>query len=188
MRVALAAISVMMVAAVLFPIPARAQGTQNPPPPPPPAAGESSSKHPLDGMTPPPPPEPTPAPAAATKDAATKDSAAKDTDKNSVPLPSFNPLVAEKDVEVGTYYMKRGDVDAALDRFHEATLSYPTYALPWELMGEAYEKKDEWDDAIKSYQKYLKIYPHAPTRKKVEERISQLQKKLQEETKKTAVK
>ena len=190
MRVGLGAMAAMMVATALFPMAARAQGTQNPPPPPPPNSGESSSRHPLDGVTPPlpPPPDPTTAATAATKETVTKDATAKDADKNAAPLPSFNPLVAEKDVEVGTYYMKRGDVDAALDRFHEATLTYPTYALPWELMGEAYEKKGEWDDAIKSYQKYLKIYPRAPTRKKIEERITQLRKKLQQETQRTAAK
>ncbi len=83
--------------------------------------------------------------------------------------------------------MKRGDVDAAIDRFREATVTYPTYALPWQLMGEAYEKKGSFKDAINSYQKYLRVYPHAPTRKKLEERIAQLQsKERQLESQKTA--
>jgi tetratricopeptide (TPR) repeat protein len=124
----------------------------------------------------PPPPPPSPA------------TAAKEADLNLAPLPAFNPLVAEKDVEVGTYYMRRGDVDAAIDRFREATVSYPTYALPWQLLGQAYEKKDQLDEAVKAYQKYLRVYPHAPTRKKLEEHITELQSKLRLETKKTAAK
>jgi tetratricopeptide (TPR) repeat protein len=191
-RLVIAAISIlaMIAAAALMPTmfvagaQAQTQGAQNPPPPttsapakaaPPLGDGESSSKTAQDmiGTTPPPPPP---------------DPKAKEPEKEPAPLPAFNPLVATKDVEVGTYYMKRGDVDAAIDRFLEATVSYPTYALPWEMLGEAYEKKGEVGDAIKSYQRYLTIYPHAPTRKKLEEHITQLQSKLQKDSQKTAAK
>jgi tetratricopeptide (TPR) repeat protein len=176
------AIAAMIPAAGLIPTAARAQGTQNPPPPtaPPVSAGESSSKRPIDPSVPPPPPD-DPAPAA--KDAGgLKDK----TDKDQAPLPAFNPVAAQKDIEVGTYYMKTGDLDAAIDRFHDATIAYPTYAQPWLLMGEAYEKKGDPAEAVKSYEKYLRLYPHAPTRKKLEERIAQLQTKLQHEPQKTA--
>jgi tetratricopeptide (TPR) repeat protein len=180
-------IGAIFVAGAFCPIATRAQGNQNPPPPTqPPAssssgnsAGESSSNKfpviPLDSSSGPPPPPPSAR-------------AAKEPEKEPAPLPAFNPLVAEKDVEVGTYYMKRGDVDAAIDRFTEATVAYPTYALPWQLMGEAYEKKGELDAAVKAYEKYLRIYPHAPTRKKLEEHITQLQSKLQHDSQKTAAK
>jgi tetratricopeptide (TPR) repeat protein len=179
------AIAAIFAAGAICPIVAHAQGNQNPPPTQPPAssssgnsAGESSSNKfpviPLDSSSGPPPPPSAPA--------------AKEPEKEPAPLPAFNPLVAEKDVEVGTYYMKRGDVDAAIDRFTEATVAYPTYALPWQLMGEAYEKKGELDAAVKAYEKYLRIYPHAPTRKKLEEHITQLQSKLQHDSQKTAAK
>jgi len=100
--------------------------------------------------------------------------------------PSFNPLVAQKDVDVGTFYLKRGDVDAAIDRYTEATRTYPTYAQPWLLLGQAYEKKGDLDSTIKAYQKYLQLYPHAPTRAKLESHIAELQTKLQRETQKPA--
>src|SRR5215471_16105227 len=35
--------------------------------------------------------------------------------------PTWDPLRAEKDIEVGQYYMRKGDVDAAIDRFQDAT-------------------------------------------------------------------
>lgn len=85
-----------------------------------------------------------------------------------------------KDVEVGNFYLKQGKYDAAIDRFKDATVAQPTYALPWELMGEANEKKGDFDESMKAFQKYLKLYPHAPDRKKVEDRIADMQKKLQQ--------
>ena len=66
----------------------------------------------------------------------------KDTAAQSAPdQPSWDPLRAEKDLEVGQYYMRKGDVDAAIDRFQDATLAKPGYAIPFRYLGEAQEKK-----------------------------------------------
>ena len=51
--------------------------------------------------------------------------------------PVFDPLRAEKDIEVGRYYMRKGDLDAAIDRFRDATQARPGYALPFRLLVEA---------------------------------------------------
>ena len=45
--------------------------------------------------------------------------------------PTWNPQRAEKDIEVGQYYMRKGDVDAAIDRFTDATVAKPGYAVPF---------------------------------------------------------
>src|SRR4029077_15247582 len=42
--------------------------------------------------------------------------------KSATDQPTWDPLRAEKDLEVGQYYMKKGDIDAAIDRFQDATL------------------------------------------------------------------
>src|SRR2546423_14501986 len=55
--------------------------------------------------------------------------------------PAFDPLHAEKSIEVGTFYLKKGNYDAAIDRFMDATRFQPTLAKPWRLIGETYEKK-----------------------------------------------
>src|SRR4029077_4125352 len=66
----------------------------------------------------------------------------KDTATQNAPdQPTWDPLRAEKDLEVGQYYMKRGDVDAAIDRFQDATTAKPGYAIPFRFLGEAQEKK-----------------------------------------------
>jgi tetratricopeptide (TPR) repeat protein len=88
--------------------------------------------------------------------------------------PVFDPLHAMKSIEVGTFYMRKGNYDAAIDRFQEAAAYQPTLARPWEMLGEAYEKKHDPAKAVEAYKKYLQIYPGAPDGAKVRQRIAAL--------------
>ena len=72
--------------------------------------------------------------------------------------------------------MRKGDVDAAIDRFEDATLAKPGYAIPFRFLGEAQAKKGLKKQAIKSYQRYLDLYPHAEDRDKIQKRIDRLHK------------
>jgi tetratricopeptide (TPR) repeat protein len=106
----------------------------------------------------------------------------KDTATNSTPdQPAWDPLRAEKDLEVGQYYMRKGDVDAAIDRFEDATLAKPGYAIPFRFLGEAQAKKGLKKQAIKSYQRYLDLYPHAEDRGKIQKRIDRLRKEAEKQ-------
>ncbi len=92
---------------------------------------------------------------------------------------TWDPLRAEKSVEVGEYYMKKGNYDAAIDRFQDAVRYKPGFARPYRLMGEAYEKKGEKAEAVKSYQTYLKLLPSAMDAAKVRKRIEKLRRELE---------
>jgi tetratricopeptide (TPR) repeat protein len=92
--------------------------------------------------------------------------------------PQWDPLRAEKDLEVGKYYMKRGDVDAAIDRFEDATTAKPGFAIPFLYLGEAYEKKGKKKPAVKAYQRYLDLYPHAEDGDKIRKKIEKLNKEI----------
>ena len=145
-------------AAILFFSPARLRA-QDPP--------ESSSK-PADAPNPPPKkPDKKNKPDSATQ--------------NAPDQPTWDPLRAEKDIEVGQYYMRKGDVDAAIDRFQDATTAKPGYAIPFKYLGEAQEKKGLKKQAIKSFSRYLELFPHAEdgekVRKKVEKLRSEVEKK-----------
>jgi len=108
----------------------------------------------------------------------------KDTATQSAPdQPTWDPLRAEKDLEVGQYYMKKGDLDAAIDRFQDATVAKPGYAIPFRFLAEAQEKKGLKKQAIKSYQRYLDLYPHAEDAEKVKKKIDKLWKEVQKEKK-----
>ncbi len=100
---------------------------------------------------------------------------------NPPPEGTFDPYRAEKNVEIGRYYLKKGNYDAAIERFEEATRYKPRFAIPQRLLGEAYEKKGDKAQALQAYQKYLEILPHAADADKVRKRIARLARGLDRE-------
>jgi tetratricopeptide (TPR) repeat protein len=91
--------------------------------------------------------------------------------------PNYNPVQSEKDVEVGLFYMHKGDVDAAIPRFEDAISLRANYAKPRLLLGQAYEKKKDYPTAVKYYKEYLQVFPDAPDAKQVLHTIEKLSKK-----------
>ena len=105
--------------------------------------------------------------------------AQKKPQKNSQPESTFEPFKAEKSVEIGMYYFKKKNYDAAIDRFQDALRYKPGFARPHLLLGKAYERKGEYEDAILHYNAYLEILPNAEDAKEVRKKIASLDKKLQ---------
>jgi tetratricopeptide (TPR) repeat protein len=103
--------------------------------------------------------------------------------QNAPDQPTWDPLRAEKDMEVGQYYLHKGDVDAAIDRFQDATLAKPGYAIPFRFLGEAQERKGLKRDALKSYTRYLDLFPTAEDREKIEKKIAKLRSDLKKSKK-----
>ncbi len=91
--------------------------------------------------------------------------------------PAFDPYHAEKSMEIGTFYFKKGNYDAAIDRFEEATHYEPSLAKPWRLLGEAYEKKHDYGRAVESYKKYLDVFSGAADAAQIKKRIATLEEK-----------
>ena len=125
-----------------------------------------------------PPDTSAPAPAKKT-DKSVKDSGTK----NAPDQPMWDPLRAEKDIEVGEHYMHKGDYDAAIDRFQDAIEAKPGYAIPFRYLGEAQEKKGQKKQAIRSYQRYLDLYPHAEDAAKIKKKLEKLYKEVEKEKK-----
>jgi tetratricopeptide (TPR) repeat protein len=91
--------------------------------------------------------------------------------------PVFDPLHAQRSVDVGTFYLRKGVYDAAIDRFIEAANYQPSLAAPWKLLGEAYEKKHEYAKAADAYNKYLQLLPNAPDATRIQKTVADLQEK-----------
>jgi len=89
--------------------------------------------------------------------------------------PTYDPLRANKSVEIGSFYLKRGNYDAAIERFQDATHYQPKLARSYSLLGEAYERKGDVDNALTAYRKYLDVYRNAPDRDKILKRIEKLE-------------
>lgn len=142
---------------------APARNSAQDPPTPPPNPGDKPAA-----------PADKPTPAKPNKDNATQ---------NAPDQPTWDPLRAEKDMQVGEYYMHKGDVDAAIDRFEDATLAKPGYAIPFRLLGEAQEKKGLKKRAIQSYKRYLDLYPKAEDKDKIQKKIDKLYKDVEKEKK-----
>jgi hypothetical protein len=154
----------------------------------------------------PPPPPPAETPAAPTATPPTADTAPSATsqpiDPSIPPLPPsadlepetpatpsgpvFDPLHAERSIEIGTFYLKKGVYDAAIERFIDASNYQPTLAMPWKLLGEAYEKKREYSKAAEAYNKYLRILPHATDAARIKKTIAELEEKSAQESSKKA--
>ena len=90
---------------------------------------------------------------------------------------TYDPGRASEDIEVGTFYMHKGDIDAAIARFEDAVRSQPNRGQSWLLLGGAYEKKGDRDAARKCYQDYLKMFPKAPDAEKIHRKIEKLSAK-----------
>jgi tetratricopeptide (TPR) repeat protein len=103
--------------------------------------------------------------------------------KNAPDQPMYDPLRAEEDLKVGKYYMRKGDIDAAIDRFEDAISAKPGYALPFRFLAEAQEKKGLKKQAIKSYTRYLDLFPHADDAAKIQKRIDKLYREVEKEKK-----
>ena len=85
-----------------------------------------------------------------------------------------NQTTAVEDIEVGTFYMHKGDTDAAIPRFQDAIRKQPNLGKPRILLAEAYEKKGDNINAAKVYQEYLRAFPKAPDKNKIEKKIEKL--------------
>lgn len=95
----------------------------------------------------------------------------------------YNPYLAEKNLEVGEFYLKKGNYDAAIERLLESIRYKPNYARPHRLLGVAYEKKGEFEEAIRYYNKYLEILPSADDAPQIRKRIEKLKRKQAEKEK-----
>lgn len=74
--------------------------------------------------------------------------------------------------------MHKGDLDAAIDRFEDAAVAKPGYAIPFRYLGEAQEKRGLKRDALKSYTRYLDLFPHAEDKEKIAKKIEKLRSEV----------
>jgi tetratricopeptide (TPR) repeat protein len=138
-------------------------------------ASSASTARRASAQDPPPPPPPkqtdTPKPKPNTDSAA----------ESAPDQPKWDPLRADKDMDVGRYYMHKGDIDAAIERFQDATEAKPGYALPFRYLGECYEKQGKKKPAVKAYQRYLDLYPKAEDGDKIRKKIEKLHQEIDKE-------
>jgi len=87
---------------------------------------------------------------------------------------SFNPLQANKELQVGNEYLKKHSYKAAAGRFREATRWNPNLAEAWLRLGEAEEKRKNRKDAKEAYAKYLELQPEAKDAAEIRKKMTSL--------------
>lgn len=90
----------------------------------------------------------------------------------------FDPHRAEKDVEVGKYYLKQKNYRAALDRFHDALLYKPKDAEATYGLAVTQEKLELLLQSYQNYKEYLALLPEGPTAKEAQEGVARLEPRI----------
>jgi tetratricopeptide (TPR) repeat protein len=85
---------------------------------------------------------------------------------------SFNPLQADKEVQIGNFYFKKGSYRAAAARYLEATKWNEGLAEAWRRLGDAREKLKDDKGAREAYRKYLELEPDGKPAAKVRKKLA----------------
>jgi tetratricopeptide (TPR) repeat protein len=135
-----------------------------------PSAGESSSRQTIIDLSPP------------ANDAKDHPESAGDTGDTSSDVQEFHPYdphKAEKDVEVGDFYFKRGNYRAAMGRYREAMEYKPNDAAATFGLASTLDRLGKVDEAVASYESYLKTLPHGPRAEEARKSLQRLKPKAQ---------
>ena len=98
----------------------------------------------------------------------------------------FDPLHAERSLDIGKFYLNKGAYDAAIDRFVESSNYQPALAMPWKFLGEAYEKKHDTPRPSSPTINISKFSRTPQTPPKIKKPISDLEEKSAQESPKKA--
>jgi Tfp pilus assembly protein PilF len=100
-------------------------------------------------------------------------------DANSYP---WDPHRAQKDVEVGNYYLRHKNYRAALERFRDALLYKPNDAEATFGLAMTQEHMSLLAQAYKSYSKYLDILPDGPLAPQAKEAMKRIEPEIDKST------
>jgi tetratricopeptide (TPR) repeat protein len=90
---------------------------------------------------------------------------------------------AEAALKTGVKQYKEGKYEAALSSYQEAAKFAPNAAGPYREMGKAYENLGKTQEALESYEEYLRRRPQASDAAEIKARVDVLQAKLPKVTK-----
>ena len=104
-----------------------------------------------------------------------QEEAPREEDEDLIPKEySFNPLQASKEMQVGSYYFKKGSYRAAARRFEEASKWDPGLAEAYLKRAEALEKGKDRKGAREAYAKYLEVAPDAKDAAAIRKKLEKL--------------
>lgn len=87
---------------------------------------------------------------------------------------TFNPLQSQKSLETGDFYLRKGKVQGAANRYLDATMWNDGNAEAWEKLGKAEEKLKDVKAARDAYTKYLAVAPDAKDAAAIRKKLQSL--------------
>ncbi len=87
---------------------------------------------------------------------------------------TFNPLQAQKELNIGNFYAKKGSWRAAAMRYSESVKWNPTYADGFLKLGEARERLGQKSQARDAFEKFLELAPEHKRAAEIKKRIASL--------------
>lgn len=106
-----------------------------------------------------------------TKPPAEQEPPEEDREIDRVPEYTLNPLQADKELNIGKFYFRRGSYKAAARRFEEAAKWNPGLAEAWLRLGEAQTKLKDPKAARTAWEKYLELAPDGKEASAVRKRL-----------------
>jgi tetratricopeptide (TPR) repeat protein len=94
------------------------------------------------------------------------------------PTKELNPLLAEQNINIGNFYLKKKNYGAAIRRYLDALEYQPDSIRAYEALTRAYEKNGEITKAILAYKEFIENNPDSPKSPEFRIKIAKLEKKL----------
>jgi outer membrane protein assembly factor BamD (BamD/ComL family) len=98
-------------------------------------------------------------------------------DAEAVKPKEYNPVEAEKNLQVGNYYLKGKNYDAAIMRYLEALEYQPDFVKAFDALARAYEKNKQFDKAADVCRDFLRKNPDSPKAEDFKSLLKRLEKK-----------
>ena len=89
----------------------------------------------------------------------------------------YDPALAEHNVRVGDFYLKKKNYDAAARRYEDAIEYQPSLLQAYEALARAHEKNGDRIKAAGAYREFIRRNPDSPKIPEINERIARLEKR-----------
>jgi Tfp pilus assembly protein PilF len=93
------------------------------------------------------------------------------------PPKEYSPVEAQKNLQVGNYYLKGKNYDAAIMRYLEALEYQPDFIKAFDALARAYEKNKQYDKAAGVCRDFLRKHPDSPKAADFRSMLDKLEKK-----------
>ncbi len=88
----------------------------------------------------------------------------------------YSPVLAQKALQIGDYYFKKKNFDAAIERYIEALQYQPELVGAYEALGRTFEKKGETLKAQGIYRDFIQKNPTSPKVAEFKSKLAKLEK------------